>query len=233
MPERFDPLWRRFAQRGHGIAARRSGAVICVSRATAEDAERELGAPPERIVVAPHGPGQELPSLERAEPPTHFLYVGDAEPRKGLEALMAAHAGLEDPLPLVLAGEAAAAARGAGVRGESGPAPDRLAELHAGAAALVHPSLHEGFGLTLLEAMKAGTPVVAVRNPAVEEVCGEAALLVELHDLADAMARAATDPQLRARLSESGRLRAEAFSWLRSAELHEQAYELAARVRAR
>ena len=239
MPERFDPVWARLAGRQHARAARGAGAVICVSRATAEDAERLLGAPRERVVIAPHGPGQGLPRVERAERPDHLLYVGDAEPRKGLEALLAAHARIDDAPELVLVGAAAAAASQPRVRGEGQASPRRLAELHAGAAALVHPSLHEGFGLTLLEAMTVGTPVVAVRNAAVEEVCGDAALLVGEGELADAVGRVARDPELRSRLSEAGRRRAAEFSWSRSAEAHERAYELAAsaaggvRVRAR
>ena len=231
LPEHFDPVWRRLAQRGHSRAAGKAAAVICVSAATAQDAESLLGAPPERIVVAQHGPGQALPAMERAEP-GHFLYVGDAEPRKGLNALLAAHAELAERPALVLAGAAAAAARGPRVRGEQNPSKRRLAELHAGAVALVHPALHEGFGLTLLEAMKAGTPVVAVRNPAVAEVCGDAALLVEQRELAEAMTRVAADSALRSRLAEAGAERAKEFSWQRSAELHEQAYELASKVRA-
>jgi glycosyltransferase involved in cell wall biosynthesis len=222
MPGGFRPAWRRFAQRRHGRAARSAGAVICVSQATATDAERLLGADEARVLVAPHGPGQELPSVDRSEQPTHFLYVGDAEPRKGLDALRAAHEALDDPPPLVLAGAAAT------------PVTEtELAELYSEAIALVHPSLHEGFGLTLLEAMKAGAPVIAVRNAAVEEVCGNAALLVDERDLRDAMARVTADAGMRNELSAAGRRRAAEFSWLRSAELHERAYELAVRVRSR
>ena len=228
MPESFDPLWRRVALRQHRRAAGRAGAVICVSAATAADARRLLGAPPERVVVAPHGPGQELPVLARSEAPAYFLYVGDAEPRKGLTALLDAFESLPEPAELVLAGAAAAGARGPRVRPEPSPRPARLAELYAGAIALVHPALHEGFGLPLLEAMRAATPVVAVRNPAVEEVCAHAALLIEPGELAAAMARVADDRALQDRLAEAGPRRAADFSWQRSAELHERAYRLAA-----
>lgn len=220
LPGAFRPFWRRFAERTHGRAVRSVPAIVCVSQATAGDARRLLGADPARIVVAPHGPGQQLPAIERVEEPQYFLYVGDAEPRKGLYTLRVAHAALDDPPELVITGAAGTPAT-----------PEALAAHYARAIALVHPSLHEGFGLTLLEAMKAGTPVVAVRNPAVEEVCGDAALLVESGGLGEAMTRLTADRDLRDRLSRAGLRRAEEFSWQRSAELHEQAYELAARVR--
>ena len=229
VPEHFDPLWRRLARRSHSRAARRADAAICVSKATAVEAQWLLGADPARIVVAPHGPGQEMPVIERSESPGWFLYVGDAEPRKGVRALLDAHAALDAPPELVLAGAAAAAAEGQdGVRGEPAVDARRLAELLAGAVALVHPSLHEGFGLTLLEAMRAATPVVAVRNTAVEELCADAALLVSPGELGPAMARVADDRALGERLAAVGRRRAEAYSWARSAELHVQAYGLAA-----
>jgi glycosyltransferase involved in cell wall biosynthesis len=233
LPERFDRAWRALARRAHRRAARRADAVICVSESTAADAIELLGAPRERVVVAPHGPGQEL-DVRAKRAPSHFLYVGDAEPRKDLDALLGAYADYRDgpgddsPLGLVLAGAAAAHARGEGVRGEPGPSGDRLAELMAGAAALVHPSLHEGFGLTLVEAMSAGVPVVAVRSAGAEEVCGEAALLVHADGLTEALDRVARDPDLRSALALRGRERSRAFSWEESAHRHEQAYRLAA-----
>jgi alpha-1,3-rhamnosyl/mannosyltransferase len=222
LPHRFRPLWRRLAERAHARAVRRAAAVVCVSEATAADAARLLGAPPGRIVVAPHGPGQDLPRVPRAAEPRHFLYVGDAEPRKGVPALLAAHeryrAGRDDALPLVLAGAA----------GGTDPGPGELARLLAEAVALVHPSELEGFGLTLLEAMAAGVPVAAVRNPAVAEVSGDAALLVDGQEgLADALARLHEDGALRARLAAAGPERAARFSWAEAARLHRQAYTLA------
>jgi glycosyltransferase involved in cell wall biosynthesis len=112
--------------------------------------------------------------------------------------------------------------------GEPRPDRSRLAELLAGAAALVHPSADEGFGLTLAEAMAAGVPVLAVRNAGTDELCGPAALLVAPDELADGMLRLHADADLRARLADSGRERALRFSWDESARLHEEAYSLAA-----
>ncbi len=218
LPQDFDPLWQRFALRSHRAAVAHAGAVIAVSEATRRDAIAWLRAPAELVVTAPHGPGQQLPQpgTRSAE---HFLYVGDDEPRKNVAGLRAAHAAYEQAggtLPLLLAGSAGTPAAG-----------DELARLHARAAALVHPARDEGFGLTVLEAMAAGTPVVAVRNAGVEEVAGDAALVVEEPGLAAAMLRIEREPELRGRLAAAGLRRAAGFSWPRSAEAHIQAYTLA------
>ena len=190
--------------------------------------------PAERIVVAPHGPGQTLTVTHRDSPARHFLYVGDDEPRKNVRALVAAHEryahAADDPFPLVLAGAATVPAPG--VRTEPDPSPARLATLYAGAVALIHPSVHEGFGLTALEAMALGTPVIAVRSPAIEEVCGDAARYVDAPTaaaLAAELARLAADSELRRDLGERGRRRAALFSWQLSARAHLDAYALAAR----
>jgi glycosyltransferase involved in cell wall biosynthesis len=116
------------------------------------------------------------------------------------------------------------------VRVVARPDAEELAGLFAHAAALVHPSLHEGFGLVALEAMSAGAPVVAARTPGVLEVCGDAALYVDgrdTHGLAGELDRVASDAVLRRDLAERGRRRAAEFSWARSARAHVEAYRLA------
>lgn len=233
LPEGFGRIWRMLARRRHRAAARRAGAVICVSRAAAAEAVGVLGADPECVVVASHGPGQALPSSNGNAEPRHFLYVGDDEPRKRVPALLEAHrryaANREDPLPLVLAGAAADHADGNPlVVGVPEAEPARLADLLAGAAALVHPSVEEGFGLTLAEAMASGVAVLAVRNPGTHELCGPAALLVEPDGLTEGMVRLHEEEGLRAKLAKLGRERAERFSWAASAEQHVKAYLKAA-----
>ncbi len=117
-----------------------------------------------------------------------------------------------------------------GVEVVARPEQLRLAALYRDAAALVHPALHEGFGLTPLEAMTAGTPVIAARSPGVTETCGDAVLYVDPRDpgkLAEELARVAAEPRLRADLAERGRRRAAEFSWARSARRHVEAYTLA------
>jgi glycosyltransferase involved in cell wall biosynthesis len=228
-PEDFDAVWRSLALRQHRRAVSGADAVVCVSEATRRDAIAWLGARPERVVVAPHGPGQIAGApAERHE--EHFLYVGDDEPRKNVAGLLSAYESYRErggTRTLILAGAAAGRA-GGDAHGEPSPSPERLAELYARAAALVHPSRDEGFGLTLLEAMTAGVPVIAVRTAAVEELTGDAALVVDAADLSDAMLKLDAEKALRASLAERGRQRATEFSWRRSAEAHIQAYTLAA-----
>ena len=228
LPECFSPAFRRWASLTHRRAVCGADAVICVSQTTRRDAMARWGVDGGRIVVAAHGPGQEpVVGSVRAE---HFLYVGDDEPRKNLALLLEAHARYRaragaGALELVLAGSAGA--RQEGVRCE--PAPD-LPALLGGAAALVHPALHEGFGLTALEAMHAGVPVLAARSPGLAETCADAAEYFDPYDaagLADRLARVAAEPGLRAALATAGRDRAAAFSWRASARAHIEAYTLA------
>ncbi|MDX6658621.1 MAG: hypothetical protein QOH62_3414 [Solirubrobacteraceae bacterium] len=233
LPECFAPAYRAYASRSHRRAARNADAVIAVSQTTALDAMARWGVAAESIVIARHGPGQDPDAARRprSETPRHFLYVGDDEPRKNLRTLLAAHARYAqdadgEALPLVLAGSATAP----GATTVERPDAEHLAVLYSQAAALVHPSLHEGFGLTPLEAMTTGTPVIAARSPGVTEVCGEAVLYADprdSRDLAARMTEVARTPALRADLGERGRRRAAEFSWARSARSHVEAYTLA------
>ena len=216
-PGWFDARYRVFATRALRRATRRADVVICGTESTKRDLEARWGL--ERVTVAPYGPGQELDVPERKEP-RHFLYVGDAEPRKDLPTLLAAHARYAsrtaDPLPLVLVGSVTAHQPGVRVAGRV--TEEELADLHAHAAALVHPSRHEGFGFTVAEALHAGTPVIAVENEAIEEVAGGHALVVPPGDV-DALAAAlANPPQPR---------QDRRFSWAACARAHIEAYRLA------
>jgi glycosyltransferase involved in cell wall biosynthesis len=134
----------------------------------------------------------------------------------------------EDPLELVLAGSATAV--GPGIRTVPFPGGEQLAALYAGAAALVHPALYEGFGLTPLEAMTVGTPVLAARAPGIVEVCADSVRYADPHDPVDfaaSMVELAQNGELRAELAELGRRRAAEFSWGACALAHVDAYSLA------
>ena len=148
----------------------------------------------------------------------YVLSVGAIQRRKNqLAALEAAEAA---GLPLVVVGPAkdpalAEELRRRGARLEGYVATERLAELYRGAACLVQSSRYEGFGLPVLEAMASGTPVVAVPDPALREVAGDAAIFVEEAELADGIRRALAE---RDRLVAAGLERARAFSWRAAAE---------------
>ena len=245
-PELFARGFRAWAGIAHRAAARRADAVLCVSQSTRTRMLSEWQVRPERVVVAHHGPGQTLPQRSRAARPSHFLYVGDDEPRKAVGDLIEAHARYRAETAAAVRARSPRARRPApppgrrppraepapGVTVVPRPGPEALADLYAGAAALVHPAVEEGFGLTLIEAMAAGAPVLAARSAAAEEVCADAAVYVEPGDvdgLAAEMARLATDRALGEALSRRGRARAAEFSWERSAREHLAAYTLACR----
>lgn len=233
LPELFDRGFRTYAHRSHRAAARSAAAVICVSETTAADVKDLWGVDPERVVVAPHGAGQGIARARRGDAhQEHFLYVGDAEPRKNLSTLITAYARYRQlatsPAPLIVAGSAHV--EGTGISYVPGPDRDRLSALHAGALALIQPSLYEGFGLTALEAMSAGTPVIASEVPGLREVCGESASYFDPRDpeaLAAAMAQLAAEARLRSELAQRGLRRAAELSWDDCARAHVDAYSLA------
>jgi glycosyltransferase involved in cell wall biosynthesis len=232
-PELFAAAYRRWAHVAHRDAALRADLVICPSETTAADVRELWGIAPAKVVVARHGPGQDpCGRPQRAARSSHFLYVGDAEPRKDLPTLLAAHRTYADataePLPLILAGSADADQ--AHVVVERHPTAARLRELLAGAVALVHPAVDEGVGLTLLEAMRSGTPVLAAAAAGSVETCSDAARYVRPQDpaqLAVALAEIAADPPLRRQLGERGLARSATFSWNLAAQAHRDAYAVA------
>jgi glycosyltransferase involved in cell wall biosynthesis len=203
-------------------AARRADVVLAVSERTKRDAVELYGLDPGRIVVTPHG-------VDPAFGPGaggggYALFVGALQARK--DPLAAADAARAVGLPLVAAGpekEPALAAelrrRGADVRGFVDVA--ELAELYRGAEALLLPSRFEGFGMPVLEAMASGGPVVLSDDPALREVAGDAGVVAERGDYAEALRRALAD---RPRLAAAGIERARGFSWRRTAELTVAAY---------
>lgn len=214
MPRKDRLVFRRVVPR----AARAARRVLTVSERTRADLVELYGLPDEKIVVTPNGVAPAFTPGESEPERSYVLAVGAVQRRKNQRA--AAEAAREVGLPLVVVGpakdEALAAelrARGADLRGYVSQAT--LVELYRGAACVVQPSRYEGFGLPVLEAMACGTPVVTVDEPALREVAGDAAVVVDEAHLAHGLRRALAE---RERLVAAGLERARVFSWRASAE---------------
>ena len=197
-------------------ALRRAARVLTVSARTKRDLLELYGLPEEKVVVTPNGVDPIFSPGGGAH--DYVLSVGAVQRRKN--QLAALHAAATVGLPLVVVGptkdeELAAELRSGGARLEGYVELDRLVELYRGAACVVHSSRFEGFGLPVLEALACGTPVVAVTDPALREVAGDAAVFVEDDRLADGIREALSD---RARLVARGLERVRAFTWRRTAE---------------
>ncbi|HTD53289.1 MAG TPA: glycosyltransferase family 1 protein [Thermoanaerobaculia bacterium] len=234
----FVPLWERTAER----AAR----LLCVSKSTATELESRYPetAPRVRVVLngvdpeltpAPEGPAADTIRRRFAQGRRYILYLGTLEPRKNVETLVAAcerlWSGRRSRPDLVLAGGMGWKTSSLNRRIARSPFRDKIhlagyaarevaRELYRAAEVFVFPSLAEGFGLPLLEAMACGVPVVASTAPALVEVGGDAALYAEAMDsggLAHQIERALEDRPLADRLRLAGLARARDFSWRRAA----------------
>jgi glycosyltransferase involved in cell wall biosynthesis len=221
--------------------ARRVARVITVSQFSRERLLERLSLAPDRVVAIAPGVSERFhPAnagrLDRVRhgigltPGRYGLAIGSIEPRKNLPALVrawrAACGRLDPPPPLVICGASGRAFRAA--RLERAPdvqligrlADDELSVVYAGASVFVMPSLYEGFGLPVLEAMASGVPVICSSAGALPEAAGDAALLVDPRDepaLAEAIGRVLADEGLADRLRRAGLARAHAFSWTTTA----------------
>jgi len=225
-------------------AARRARRIITVSEASAADIVRFLGRDRRDIDVTPTAAGAvHAPDRSSLRPPTRpqVLSVGSRRPHKNLGVLLGALALIEPARrpTLVLPGEGLGAELGgrvtelrlaADVVMPGWVSDDELERLYATSTAYLCPSLFEGFGLPVLEAMQRGVPVACSDIPVLREVAGDAAEYFDPRSeesAAAALATLTTDADRAASLVVLGRERASAFTWDRTAELTMQSYDRA------
>jgi glycosyltransferase involved in cell wall biosynthesis len=253
-PGAFKPFNRIYLAASARAAARRARQVLTISQHSRRDIVRLLGVPEQRVQVTypaaderflPLPPDEVAAFRRRKNLPDPFVFaVGTLEPRKNLVGLLEAYARLERPRPPLYVGG------GAGWRFSPifqtverlgladdvtflGFVPEQELPLWYNAARLfTFPSLYEGFGLPVLEAMACGTPVITSTASSLPEVAGQAALLVPPHDsvkLAHEMQRVLDDPGLRKEMRAAGRIQASRFSWRALADATVAAYRAATR----
>ena len=244
-PERFSAARRLYYRTSMVRGARRAAHVIADSESTRRDLVELGGIPAERITVVHLGventfaPVDDDAVLARVRekyslPPRFFLFVGTIEPRKNVACIVEAYTQLADGLDdidLVIAGRRGWKFGPLYAQIERAELTDRilmpgriddkdLAAVYSCAEAFVWPTIYEGFGLPLLEAMACGTPVISSDIGVVREVVGDAALLIDPQSpqqLADAMQRVVSSGDFRDDLVRRGIARARLFPWEQTA----------------
>ena len=235
-PGMFPRAWRTMYRLGLRAAVRRADAIVTPSRHTAEDVLSRTKVDPRKLHVVPEAAALPASDVDVGEAlshlkvrPPYVLFVGTIEPRKNLVRLVRAYrrvAATGVPHALVLAGPLGwhheslmreLALEGPGEIVMTGAlAPDELDAVYRAADAFAYPSVYEGFGLPVLEAMTRGVPVVASNTSSLPEVTGDAALGVNprsIREIASAIESLCTDVDLAERLAAAGRRRAERFTW--------------------
>jgi len=259
-PELFRSWFRNYARVVLPRAARAAAHVITVSEAARTEILDRLAVPADRLSVVPNGVGPEFrpvdPMSDQAAevraryrlPETYALSVGVIEPRKNLVRLLAAVRTLRSRtatagLSLLHAGpygwlyadlmRAAQPLVSSGAVRFLGPVPlEDLPALYSLARLTVYPSLYEGFGLPVLEAMACGSPVVTSSTSALTEVAGDAAVYADPlspQSIGEGMERLWTNGELRAQLRQRGLARAGRFTWDQAAEQTVAVYHRVAR----
>jgi glycosyltransferase involved in cell wall biosynthesis len=220
-------------------AAERSDLIIAVSAFTARQVEQLLDVEPSRIRVIPHG-ARPAPAASRTMPREQIiLNVGAIQRRKNIARLVEAFEQLPPGWKLLLAGSQGYDSEAALERIQRSPrkqdiqmlgyvSDSQLEDLYQRASILAFPSLDEGFGMPILDAMARGVPVLTSNLSAMPDVAGDAALLVnptDVHSIADGLCRLATNADLREALVQAGLARAQEFTWRKSVEATWQVYK--------
>jgi alpha-1,3-rhamnosyl/mannosyltransferase len=228
-PETFNLWTRRYSRSFVPRVVQAARLVIAVSEFTKRELVDVLGTAEEKIRVVPNGVASVFTPEGPAEPGDYVLAVGTIEPRKNLPGLAEAARRVGVELRVVgPAGWGHVELDGSGVR-RIGEVPDeQLARLYRGARCLAYPSLYEGFGLPIVEAMACGTPVVTSAGGAPEEVAGGAAVLVDPRDPGAIAAGLEEASSRRDELVRLGLQRARAFDWEETARRTVDVYREAA-----
>jgi glycosyltransferase involved in cell wall biosynthesis len=253
-PEFYTPLiaWR--LNRLLTMGMRRSKCVLCVSQSTADDVHERFGVERSRLAVAYNGVSPKFHPVDRLEAESlvrdrlgiegpYALFVGKLEPRKNVMRLLEAFARFkrdtQSDTRLLLAGnrtrvtpaiERQIADLGIGDAViQPGYVPSELlAPMYSAARMFLLPSLWEGFGIPIVEAMACGTPVLTSNVTCLPEIAGDAAVIVDPHSvdsIAEGIARLDASPELRSTLIKRGWHRAPLFTWTNSARSTRAAYE--------
>jgi glycosyltransferase involved in cell wall biosynthesis len=226
-PGTFNQWTRRYSRLAVPRVARAARLVIAVSEFTRREVVELLGVPVQRTRVVPNAVGPPFVDEGPAAEGDYVLAVGTLEPRKNLASAQEAARRLGAELRVV----GAEGWGGVRVDGWLGRVSDEeLAALYRGARCLVYPSLYEGFGLPVLEAMACGTPVVTTAGGATEEVAGGAAVLVDSRDPASIATGIEQAAARREELVRRGLERARGFTWERVAAETWRVYEEAVRM---
>ncbi len=250
IPWAFPARWRAFHRRGLSLIMRHARTILVDSRSTLEDLRSLNGGKDPRVRVVPLGvdtppepsPEKVAMTLEKhGLRPGYLLFVGTIEPRKNLSRLALAYASFAEEErrrcgELVLVGASGWMGRRElsrilsqrGVRWLGYLPQEELEAVYRGASLFVYPSLYEGFGLPVLEAMARGLPVVTSDSSSLREVGEGVALLVDPGDVMElgrAMRRLLDDEELREDLAQRGRERAAEYRWERTVEMTLEAYK--------
>ena len=213
-PETFNRWTRTYSPRlvPRVLAAARR--IVAVSEFTRRELVDLLDVPEDKIRVVPNGVDETFTRAGSTADGEYVLTVGTLEPRKNLRRLVEAARRADVELRVVGAqGWGGVEVSGNGVRWLGEVDDVELARLYRGAQCVAYPSLYEGFGIPVVEAMACGAPVVTSRGTAMEEVAGGAAILVDAHDAAEIAAGIEQAAAQRERLVPLGLERARAFRW--------------------
>jgi glycosyltransferase involved in cell wall biosynthesis len=221
------------------VAARRADRIICNSQQVKVEICDHFGLDENRVAVIPLGVDTTVfkPAERMKDGEPYLLYVGTLDPRKNLSRLIEAHARLKDAPRLVLCGAKGGSyaelatlveSLNANVKFTGYTDPPTLLKYYQHAHVVLLPSLYEGFGLPVLEAMACGIPVLVSDIPVLREVSGDAALTVPVEDIegiSEGLQKLVDDDNLRQSLREKGLARVAHFSWENTARLQLDAYQ--------